>query len=133
MTKGQLTVESLCGGAVQERINRAIKQVVDNILDPNTDPKKKREIDLKLVFSPNEDDREDVSVEARVTTKIASEQGVTTQLYVAKDPGSGKVNVTEYVKGQIKGQMTLDELGLLVEETEKSKDGVVNFKKVINE
>lgn len=45
MTKGQLTVESLCGGAVQERINRAIKQVVDNILDPNTDPKKKREID----------------------------------------------------------------------------------------
>lgn len=133
MTKGQLTVESLCGGAVQERINRAIKQVVDNILDPNTDPKKKREIDLKLVFSPNEDDREDVSVEARVTTKIASEQGVTTQLYVTKDPGSGKVNVTEYVKGAIKGQMTLDELGLLVEETEKSKDGVVNFRKAINE
>ena len=128
-----LTVESLCGGAVQERINRAIKQVVDNILDPNTDPKKKREINLKLVFSPNEDDREDVSVEARVTTKIASEQGVTTQLYVTKDPGNGKVNVTEYVKGAIKGQMTLDELGLLVEEGKEVKDGVVNFSKVSNE
>ena len=128
-----LTVESLCGGAVQERINRAIKQVVDNILDPHTDPKKKREINLKLVFSPNEDDREDVSVEARVTTKIASEQGVTTQLYVTKDPGNGKVNVTEYVKGAIKGQMTLDELGLLVEEGKEVKDGVVNFRKVSNE
>lgn len=58
---------------------------------------------------------------------------MTTQLYVTKDPGSGKVNVTEYVKGAIKGQMTLDELGLLVEETEKSKDGVVNFRKAINE
>lgn len=128
-----LTVENLCGGAVQERINRAIKQVVDNILDPNTDPKKKREIDLKLIFSPNEDDREDVSVEARVTTKTASEQGVTTQLYISKDPGNGNINVTEYIKGAIKGQMTLDELGLLVPEGEEAKKGVVDFRKAVSE
>lgn len=58
---------------------------------------------------------------------------MTTQLYVTKDPGNGKVNVTEYVKGAIKGQMTLDELGLLVEEGKEVKDGVVNFRKVSNE
>lgn len=131
--KGLLTVENLCGGAVQEKINRAIKKVVDNVLDPNTDAKKKREITLKLVFTPNEDDREDVAVEAHVAVKTASESGVTTQLFVTKDPGNGKIEVSEYVKGQIKGQMTLDEMGLLVQEGEEPRKGVVDFRKTVNE
>ena len=63
MTKN-LSIESLCGGAVQERINRALRKVSDNILDPNTEAKKKRVINLQLTFEPSEDDREDVTVEA---------------------------------------------------------------------
>ena len=43
-----LSIESLCGGAINERINRALRKVSDNILDPNTDAKKKRSITLKL-------------------------------------------------------------------------------------
>lgn len=43
MTK-DLSIENLCGGAVQERINRALRKVSDNILDVNTEAKKKRSI-----------------------------------------------------------------------------------------
>lgn len=42
MTK-DLSIENLCGGAVQERINRALRKVSDNILDVNTEAKKKKE------------------------------------------------------------------------------------------
>lgn len=41
MTKN-LSIENLCGGAVQERINRALRKVSDNILDINTEAKKKK-------------------------------------------------------------------------------------------
>lgn len=73
MTK-DLSIETLCGGAVQERINRALRKVSDNILDPNTEAKKKRSISLTLTFIPNETDREDCSVEANVSIKLAPEE-----------------------------------------------------------
>jgi len=114
MKDDKLTVETICGGAVQERINRAIAKVVENILDPNTDAKKKRSITLKLTFVANEDDREDVAVGAEVTVSLASEEGVTTQMFVSRDPVSKKITVSEYEKGNIKGQMSLDDLGMLV-------------------
>lgn len=113
MTK-DLTIESLCGGAVNERINRALRKVSDNILDPNTDAKKKREITLKLTFKPNEGDREEVGVEANVTMKLAPEEGVQTQFFINRDLANDTVTITECVKGQIKGQMSIDDLGLLV-------------------
>ena len=50
---------SLCDGAVQEKIDRALKAVTDNIMDPNTPPSKKRSITLKITFTPREDDRKD--------------------------------------------------------------------------
>ena len=56
-------------GALQERVDRAIAKVVDNILDPNTDAKKKRTIQIAITFVPNEDDREDVSVMTSTTVK----------------------------------------------------------------
>lgn len=112
MTK-DLSIESLCGGAVQERINRALRKVSDNILDPNTEAKKKRVINLQLTFVPSEDDREDVTVEAAVTMKLAPEEKVHTQLYINRDLTNNHVTITEHVKGMIKGQMSFDDFGLV--------------------
>ena len=109
MTK-DLSIENLCGGAVNERINRALRKVSDNILDPNTDPKKKREITLKLTFSPNENDREEVAVEANVAVKLTPEIGVSTQFFVNHDIVNDTMTITECVKGQIKGQLSIDDL-----------------------
>ena len=115
MKDGKLTLETICGGAVQERINRALVKVVDNILDPNTATKKKRTITLKLSFLPKEDDREDVQVGADVTYALASEESVATQMFVSKDLDTKQITIAEYEKGQMKGQMSFDDLGFTLE------------------
>lgn len=43
----KLTLASMCAGGVQERIDRALAKISDNILDLNTDAKKKRVLDVK--------------------------------------------------------------------------------------
>ena len=52
----KLTLASMCAGGVQERIDRALAKISDNILDLNTDAKKKRVLDVKITLTPNEDD-----------------------------------------------------------------------------
>ena len=121
MTK-DLSIETLCGGAVQERINRALRKVSDKILDPNTEAKKKRSISLTLTFIPNETDREDCSVEANVSMKLAPEEGVKTQLYINRDLTKDVITITEHVKGQIKGQLSFDDLGFVMEDMTEPED-----------
>lgn len=103
----KLTLASMCAGGVQERIDRALAKISDNILDLNTDAKKKRVLDVKITLTPSEDDREDVSVEAQTSVKLAPEMGLKTQLFINKDFRSGVTTLTEHSKGAIKGQLTL--------------------------
>ena len=65
MRKEKLTLATIGGGAVQERVDRALEKVARNIMDPNTDPGKKRVITLKITMKPDEDDREDVPAGGR--------------------------------------------------------------------
>lgn len=81
----KLTLASMCAGGVQERIDRALAKISDNILDLNTDAKKKRVLDVKITLTPSEDDREDVSVEVQTSIKLAPEMGLKTQLFINKD------------------------------------------------
>ena len=113
---------SLCDGAVQEKIDRALKAVTDNIMDPNTPPSKKRSITLKITFTPREDDREDVTVTAEVTKSLAQEATVKTKLFVAKDRESGRSTIQEYRLGEIKGQMSLGDFEE-DEEAEEQQEG----------
>lgn len=82
MAKEILTLASMCGGGVQERINRALAKISDNILDPNTEAKKKRVLTVKIELTPSEDDREDVVVDISTAYKLAPEVGLKTQLFV---------------------------------------------------
>ena len=115
----KLTMTSICDGAVQEKVDRALRAVADNILDPNTDPKKKRSITMKIVFQPSEDDREDVAVHVEVTKSLAPEAGVKTQLFIAKDLESGALTVQEHQKGMIKGQLDFGDLADLYGELDE--------------
>ena len=117
--KEKLTMTSICSGAVQEKVDRALRAVADNILDPNTDAKKKRSITLKIVFQPNEDDREDVAVHVEVTKSLAPEAGVKTQLFIAKDLESGALTVQEHQRGVIKGQLDLGDMDELYADDEE--------------
>ena len=119
----KLTLASMCAGGVQERIDRALAKISDNILDLNTDAKKKRVLDVKITLTPNEDDREDVSVEVQTSVKLVPEMGLKTQLFINKDFRSGVTTLTEHSKGAIKGQLTLDDCGMSMnpEEVEEEK------------
>lgn len=108
-----LTLATICGGAVQEKMDRALEKVAKNILDPNTDPGKKRIINLKITMRPKDDDPEDVEVNADVTYTLAPEVGVQTQFFVNKDLKDGKVTVMEHKRGEIKGQLDFTDLGLM--------------------
>lgn len=108
----KLTLASMCAGGVQERIDRALAKISDNILDLNTEAKKKRTLDIKLVLTPSEDDREDVTVDVHTSIKLAPETALKTQLFISKDFRSGVTTLTEHAKGAIKGQLTLDDCGM---------------------
>lgn len=113
MHNEKLTLATLCGGAVQEKVDRALEKVARNILDPNTDPGKKRSVTLKLELKPNENDKEDVEVTANVSYSIAPELGVSTRFFVNKDIKRDTVSVMEHKKGEIKGQLDFSDIGLL--------------------
>lgn len=101
-----LKLEDIAGGALQEKANAAMRKVVDNLQDPNTPWKNKRQITIKLSFTQNED-RDDTSVEVSVDTKLAPVSPVVTRMAIGKDLMTGETYVHEYGK-QIRGQMSLD-------------------------
>ena len=105
-----LSLVEFCGGALQEKTNKAIKQVIENMMDPNTPWKKAREVNIKLTFTQNED-RDDTQVSVAVTTKTAPSTAIETRMAIGKDLRTGEIFAQEYGK-QIRGQMSLDDLKL---------------------
>lgn len=138
MAKERMTLANMCGGGVQEYIDRALAKVSENILDINTEAKKKREITIRITFSPNKDDREDVKVTVNTSAKLAPEAGIDTQLFISRDFKSGTVSLIEHARGQIKGQLTLDDCGFPVEpeetaqESEENAGNVVDMRRAMN-
>lgn len=114
MEEGKLTLATLCGGAVQELTDRAMKKVAENILDPNTDPTAARSITIKIKFKPDKDDKEDVHVSADVQAGLAPELGVGAQMYMSRDIKTGAVSVVEHQRGEIRGQISFDDLAQAV-------------------
>ena len=112
MHKEKLTLATICGGAVQEKVNRALEKVANNILDPNVVPDKKRTVTLKITLKPSAEDQEDVLVNADVSYQLSPEMGVTTSLYVSKDLKSGNISMMEHRRGEIKGQLDFSDVGI---------------------
>lgn len=135
MHNERLTLATLCGGAVQEKIDRALEKVARNILDPNVVADKKRTVTLKISMKPLDDDREDVAVEADVTYSLSPEIGVQTNFFVNKDLATDSITIMEHKRGEIKGQLDFSDVGFedFDKETgeilEQKKDEVLDFRK----
>ena len=134
MHKEKLTLATIGGGAVQERVDRTLEKVARNIMDPNTDPGKKRVITLKITMKPDEDDREDVEVSADVQVSLAPEMGVSTHFFVSKDLKSDRVSVMEHRKGEIRGQLDFSDVGIVSESDEDTEEStteatIMDFRK----
>ncbi len=66
-----LLVESLMGGIGLELCNEQIQKCLDNIVDPNTSPKKARKVILTITITPDET-RSVGSTEVTCTSKLAT-------------------------------------------------------------
>jgi hypothetical protein len=51
----KITLAEIGRGAAVERFDIELQKVLDNIQDPNTDPKKVRSVTLKITINPSED------------------------------------------------------------------------------
>ncbi len=99
-----INLDKFAGGALAERANQAITQVLENIKDPNTDHKTKRKVTLELTFETDlEREMTQVSVVAKV--KIAPQSPVSSIILIDTDT-EGEVLGTEFRK-QIPGQQAI--------------------------
>jgi hypothetical protein len=81
-----VSLETLREGAVSERFNIALQEVLDNILDPNTEPEKARAITLKFSIKPNKD-RDFCAVSISSDVKLAPISSLGTEFFIGKQNG----------------------------------------------
>jgi len=70
-------------GALVERFDVALKQVIKNIDDVNTSATEKREITLKVIIAPDKN-REAARFAAKVTTKLAAPEGLNGTMFMGR-------------------------------------------------
>lgn len=92
-------------GAIEERVDYEVSRVVDNILDMNTDPRKKRKIVLTIEMIPDED-RTIIQTNVTAKSTLAPTKPVTTALAIAAGEG-GQIVIAE-MTAQIPGQYDVD-------------------------
>ena len=82
----QITLGTMAGGAVDELFIDAMAKVLENIADPNTDHKFKREITLQFKITPNEE-RNIGTVVVSCGLKRAAVKGIQVGVYFGTQDG----------------------------------------------
>jgi hypothetical protein len=95
-----LSFDNLGGGAAAEKVEHALKQVLENILDPNTHWGAPREIILKIKIKPTSDERADANVIIDCQAKLAPAKSFPTRIFIGKDiqghPEAHEINANQY-------------------------------------
>ncbi len=92
-------------GAINERVDYEMQKVVDNILDVNTEAKKKRTLTVILELTPDED-RRLISLDVSTKSKLQPVKPISSSLVLGPD-ANGEVQLAEWVN-EIPGQMDTD-------------------------
>ena len=98
-------VDELMDGALTERFNYEMERVLNNVFDPNTSPKAKRQIQIVIDIMPNER-RDAAEFKVDVKSKTAPPVAVTQTVFLAMDD-NGNVTATE-MTNQVPGQINMD-------------------------
>lgn len=78
--ESKVCLEDVASGALKERFEDALSQVVENIFDANTEPTTVREINITMKIKPSET-REMAGVRVDVKTKLAPHKGIGTAFH----------------------------------------------------
>lgn len=82
--KVDLKLNKINHGALQEKFEREMDRVLENLLDPNTAPDKKRKVQINMSFV-TDDNREMVDMEAEVKSTLVPQKTVTTKILFGED------------------------------------------------
>lgn len=117
MTKKEINfnLSDINNGAVQAKWEKEIKRVAANILDPNTDVKKKRKLVLTTTFSPNAD-RRTINVDTEIKATLAPQVPASTTIMTGRDINTGEIAVNE-LKSGVPGQTFIDDDGTVKTDT----------------
>lgn len=99
------SLDALCNGALTERFNTEFAKFLRNLVDPNTDAKKKRKLILILEATPNAD-RDFCVMNYDVQTKLAAPSTISQTVFLTQN-GNGEV-IASQVTNQIPGQIDMD-------------------------
>ena len=115
----EVSLDNIHGGAAIERFNDALSEIIDNIIDPNTEPDKIREIKISVKFKPAKEDRKQVAYIINVEKKLAPARPVGSFMFVGKDKGKSvafeqNANQGDLFKDNEKGELKI----LKVEDSE---------------
>lgn len=102
--KNMAHITDIADGAAMEEIDVQLGRVVENLLDPNTDWKKKRSLTVKFDFSTDKN-RELTKCEVSVDPKLAPSLPVETQ--IAFGMVNGQLAAQE-ISNQVAGQTAMD-------------------------
>ncbi|WNO82467.1 hypothetical protein RMQ61_10485 [Streptococcus suis] len=130
-----LDLSSIADGGLQEKLNNELARVIENILDPNTDPTVKREVSIKLVLKPN-DQRNSVDTIMEVKSKLAPQVKLSTTILVGQNYETGEIHANELLSA-MPGQTFFDndavlrtDTGQPIDEIEKEDNpAIIDFKK----
>ena len=98
-------LDELLDGGVTERFNMEMERVMNNVFDPNTDPKANRQIQIIINIKPNER-RDAGEFKVDVKSKIAAMMPITQTVFLRQDD-YGNVVATEMTK-EVPGQLDME-------------------------
>ncbi|MDE6661992.1 MAG: hypothetical protein K2K46_01490 [Lachnospiraceae bacterium] len=103
-----VNLNSIGGGALQERFNREFEKVVKNMKDPNTSYKETRKVTITLTFKQDED-RNTAVCTCEVQSKLAKAKSFDTNFGIGRDLKTDKYVAREFGT-QIPGQLGFDDV-----------------------
>jgi hypothetical protein len=81
-----VTLDTLAGGGAAELWEAEFRKLMDNVQDINTDPEAKRSVTLEVLVQPSKD-REGAKVTVKVSSKLASFQPLSTNVFIGRRDG----------------------------------------------
>lgn len=108
-----ISLTEMARGALQEQFENNFQKVIDNIEDPNTDPKKARTLTIKMKVTPSKMGGT-ARIEFQTDIKLVPQNVLETQIAFGKE--LGKTVVREF-GGEIPGQIQVNEYGEVVNNT----------------
>lgn len=108
-----IDLTDFAGGAVAEHFNLELQRLLENIADPNTDPKKARSLTVTVTLR-GDDARDIANVSVQTKSKLVPAREVETKIILDQDSRGNVVGAE--LKSGTKGQMFIDQDGEIADD-----------------